>query len=95
MSRADRIMAYFFSTDIPNAGSEIDLSREESQHLSKTLRGKAGDVIEIINGHGLTATAEIISIDRKLIFDINDLQKPLYKFSLDATDTVDYEFDEL
>ena len=37
----------------------------------------------------------IISIDRKLIFDINDLQKPLYKFSLDATDTVDYEFDEL
>jgi hypothetical protein len=37
----------------------------------------------------------IISIDRKLIFDINDLQTPLYKFSLDATDAVDYEFDEL
>lgn len=37
----------------------------------------------------------IISIDKKLIFDINDLQKPLYKFSLDATDAVDYDFDEL
>ena len=37
----------------------------------------------------------VISIDRKLIFDINDLQTPLYKFSLEATDAVDYEFDEL
>jgi len=37
----------------------------------------------------------VISIDKKLIFDINDLQKPLYKFSLDVTDAVDYEFDEL
>jgi hypothetical protein len=37
----------------------------------------------------------VISIDRKSIFDINDLQEPLYKFSLDATDAVDYEFDEL
>ncbi len=37
----------------------------------------------------------VISINKKLIFDINDLQTPLYKFSLDATDAVYYDFDEL
>jgi hypothetical protein len=37
----------------------------------------------------------VINIDRKFILDINNLQKPLYKFSIDATDAVDYNFDEL
>jgi len=37
----------------------------------------------------------VISIDKGVIFDINNLHNPLYKFSLDATDAVDYEFDEL
>lgn len=37
----------------------------------------------------------VISIDKKLIFDINDLQTPLYRFSLEATDNVDYDFDSL
>ena len=44
---------------------------------------------------GLQQGKYVISIDKKLIFDIDDLQTPLYKFSLDATDAVDYEFDEL
>ena len=37
----------------------------------------------------------VIGIDSKFIFDLNDLQTPIYKFSLDTTDDIDYDFDEL
>ena len=65
MQGSDGIMAYFYSREIPDCGSELQLSREESQHLSKTLRGKTGDKIQIINGMGAIANAEISSIDKK------------------------------
>ena len=34
-----------------------------------------------------------ISINSKLIFDINYLHKPLYAFSLDTTSDLEYEFE--
>ncbi len=35
----------------------------------------------------------VISYNKKLIFEINDLNKPLYKFSLDVTDAVNYDYE--
>ena len=35
----------------------------------------------------------VISINTNLIYDINNMERPLYRFSLDATDHVEYNFD--
>lgn len=37
----------------------------------------------------------VLSLNSNVIYDINDLQTPLYGFSLMATDNVDYDFDEI
>lgn len=37
----------------------------------------------------------VIGINTKTVVDINDMQTVLYTFELEATDAVDYEFDEL
>ncbi len=37
----------------------------------------------------------VIGISERLIHDLKDLQTPLYRFSLDATDVLDYEFDKI
>ena len=37
----------------------------------------------------------VISMNDKNVLDINDLQNPVYKFELDPTDAINYEFDEL
>lgn len=37
----------------------------------------------------------VISIDKKLIFDIDDLESPLYKFDLDIANEVSYEFNKI
>lgn len=36
-----------------------------------------------------------IGLDSKNVFDINDLKNPVYKFSLEGTDAIEYDFDEL
>jgi len=35
-----------------------------------------------------------ISISNRTIYDINDLQTPLYKFEFEPTDAVEYDFNE-
>lgn len=44
---------------------EVQLSAEESHHLSKVLRLTEGTEIELINGLGVTATATILEISKK------------------------------
>ena len=36
----------------------------------------------------------VIGMRSRTISDINDLQNPLYSFVIEATDNVEYEFDE-
>ena len=36
----------------------------------------------------------IIGFASRFVYDINDLQNPLYKFELEVTDSVEYDFDE-
>jgi hypothetical protein len=35
----------------------------------------------------------VIGINSRVIYDINDLETPLYRFDLDATDCIEYMFD--
>jgi hypothetical protein len=36
-----------------------------------------------------------MGLDSKNVYDINDLNTPIYKFSLDGTDAIEYDFNEL
>ena len=60
-------MSFFYAPEIQSLGSVLTLSREESQHLAKTLRAKEGDSIKLLNGLGETAEAIITRIERKTV----------------------------
>ncbi|QKX07009.1 16S rRNA (uracil(1498)-N(3))-methyltransferase [Aquimarina sp. TRL1] len=51
-------MQLFFSADIL-ASSTYTFSREESKHITKVLRKKEGDILQITNGKGSLFTGEI------------------------------------
>ena len=59
-------MAYFYAPEIPDSGT-VTLSKEESTHLSKTLRAKVGDEIQLLNGNGHIAKGKISSIDKRQV----------------------------
>lgn len=52
-------MELFYSEDLTPQSKQIQLSAEESRHLRKALRRKAGEQIRITNGLGLMAEAVI------------------------------------
>ena len=78
-------MPFFYSTELPENGN-IELSKEESVHLSKTLRGKVGDSIQIINGDGVIADATLTDISKRkvscLINKINKVTEPTTKIHI-------------
>ncbi|GEM_PF-1459455 len=37
----------------------------------------------------------LISLSNKTVMDINDLQNPVYRFEIDVTDALDYEFETI
>ncbi len=43
----------------------VILDQDEFHHLAHVMRGKKGDLIEIVNGHGILATAEVLSLEKK------------------------------
>lgn len=52
-------MQLFYNSEINNNTKNFSFSKEESLHLSKVLRKKPGDVIQITNGLGWLFQAEI------------------------------------
>ena len=56
-------MPYFYCEEITES-ADVELSREETQHLSKTLRAKIGDKIELIDGKGIKAIAQIVDLPK-------------------------------
>lgn len=51
-------MHTFFLENIPEVDSEVALSRREHDHLFKTLRCRAGELLKLCDGQGTIATAE-------------------------------------
>ena len=75
-------MPYFYCETLDHSCSDIELSREESQHLCKTLRIKTGNTVHIINGRGLVASTIVTNTPKgkgkvkcKIIY-IEELPKP-------------------
>ena len=58
-------MDRFFHPELHKESQQVLLSAEESQHLVKVLRKRTGDRVELINGHGGIAQAEVITADAK------------------------------
>ncbi|TRZ42510.1 16S rRNA (uracil(1498)-N(3))-methyltransferase [Robertkochia solimangrovi] len=58
-------MQLFYAPDTNEHTSEYEFDREESKHIIRVLRRKAGDILHITNGKGWLFEAEIISDDLK------------------------------
>jgi 16S rRNA (uracil1498-N3)-methyltransferase len=56
-------MQLFYDSEFTEATENYRLGREESKHLIKVLRKKAGDLVQITNGKGLLADAFIAVAD--------------------------------
>jgi len=58
-------MMLFYLPDFNEHSQEIQFDKEESRHMSKVLRLKEGQQIQLTNGKGLIATVEIVRADPK------------------------------
>lgn len=58
-------MERFYCPDLSETSEVVNLSAEESHHLQRVYRKKAGDSIELTNGRGLRTTAIIQTIKPK------------------------------
>lgn len=57
------INRYFTETDLTSVNC-ISIQRAEKQHATRVMRREQGDKLELIDGRGNLARAEIISVDR-------------------------------
>lgn len=52
-------MQLFYNSDITETTEQFSFSKEESKHITKVLRKKKGDILNITNGNGWLFKAEI------------------------------------
>ncbi len=69
-------MRYFYSKNLDNKTQFAELANTDKQHLFKTLRGKIGDEIGILNGNGIIAKAKIIDKNCFEIISFKEYSKP-------------------
>lgn len=55
-------MDLFYFPKLEETSTQIHFSKEESKHISRVLRKKAGDLLRATNGKGLEATIELIEV---------------------------------
>ena len=63
-------MHAFYCQNLGIAGEVVTLDRAESDHLFKTLRGRLGDQVMLLDGKGKTAMAEILAEKELKILDV-------------------------
>lgn len=56
----------FFSLPIPAVGETVQLSAEESRHALKVLRLQSGDRLQLLDGAGVLAEAEVLAAEGRL-----------------------------
>jgi 16S rRNA (uracil1498-N3)-methyltransferase len=82
------IMSFFYHPELISKTGIIQLSREESQHISKILRAQIGDKISLLDGNGQKATAEVTAIPRNRgqvecrILEVRTIPEPKKKIHL-------------
>jgi 16S rRNA (uracil1498-N3)-methyltransferase len=53
------------------------LTGDEARHLSQVLRGKAGDVITVFDGHGRRASAKVLQVSRdRVSLELSEVVSP-------------------
>lgn len=57
----------FYHSELTDQDTLIELSSSESAHLTKSRRLKSGHQVNVINGKGLTAVAEVIVANSKQV----------------------------
>jgi len=75
-------MRCFFCEKITDAGTHAALPEREGQHLFKTLRGRTGDIVMLIDGRGTQATARVEDGKKLFVMEINKLAEPELKIHL-------------
>lgn len=58
-------MNLFYLPEFDSDTQKLQFAKDESRHLSKSLRKKEGDTIRLTNGRGLIATVELTLADPK------------------------------
>ncbi|MBQ9788566.1 MAG: 16S rRNA (uracil(1498)-N(3))-methyltransferase [Lentisphaeria bacterium] len=69
-------MHAFFCKNIGEEGEFVSLERTESDHLFKTLRGRVGEQVMLLDGNGTTAIAEIMEKRELKILTVTLHEKP-------------------
>ena len=75
-------MRCFFCENITEAGTHVALPEREAQHLFKTLRGRTGDIVMLIDGKGTVATAKVEEGERLSVMERNTVAQPELKIHL-------------
>lgn len=75
-------MRCFVCDNITEAGTQVSLPERESQHLFKTLRGRTGDLVMLIDGRGTVATARVEDGKRLFVIEKKTLAEPELKIHL-------------
>ncbi|MCG2419110.1 16S rRNA (uracil(1498)-N(3))-methyltransferase [Aequorivita sp. F47161] len=77
-------MQLFYNPNISENSKEIAFDKEESRHIIKVLRMKAGDTFKITNGTGLFFNAEITSANPKgcLVKILSEEKQPPLPYEL-------------
>jgi 16S rRNA (uracil1498-N3)-methyltransferase len=75
-------MRCFYCDNIPEKGGFAELDKRESSHLFKTLRARPGDMIQLMDGRGTLAEAEIDSNRNICLVSKNIHEEPLTKVCL-------------
>ena len=76
----------FYSPQLQSVSGELQLDEETRRHVVTVLRMQSGEQIELTNGKGLSATAQIVVADKKkLLVTISQIEQhaePERKLSL-------------
>ena len=75
-------MRCFFCENITDAGTHVALPDREEQHLFKTLRGRTGDVVMLIDGKGTVATGRVEDGKKLSIIEKSTVAEPEVKIHL-------------
>jgi len=57
----------FYYPELTDQDSRIELSSSESTHLSKSRRLKIGHAVNVINGQGLVAAAQVVAVENRRV----------------------------
>ena len=75
-------MRCFLCENITGVGTNASLPEREAQHLFKTLRGRTGDIVMLIDGRGTVATARVEDGKRLSVMEKNTVAEPEVKIHL-------------